>query len=154
MRRHSMPEPEAETDASAAELQRTLQLLLPIRRQRLSRSERQQREQEQALRAVVDKTVHTERKLDEKKGEYQQIRAGFMQQNAGVQQAKFRLERALQSEQQAAEEVDRQRLSLHELAEQQQQQQQRVEQAQRETRLRLRDVEKLEYLLQQNEVLG
>lgn len=154
MRRHSPPEPEAEVDAAAAELHRTLNLLLPIRRQRLSRSERQQRAEEQALQAVIEETHQTEQRLAEKRGAYQQIRATFMQNNGGVQQQKFLLERALQSEQQAAEQVDNERLSLHQLAQQQIEQQQRVEQAQQETRLRQRDVEKLEYLLEQNEVTG
>jgi len=154
MRRHLPPEPEAEIDAAAAELQRTLNLLLPIRRQRLSRSERQQRAEEQALQAVVEETQQTEQRLTEKRGAYQQIRATFMQNNGGVQQQKFLLERALQTEQQAAEQVDNERLSLHQLAQQQSEQQQRLEQAQQETRLRQRDVEKLEYLLEQNEVTG
>lgn len=154
MRRHSPPEPEAEIDAAAAELHRTLNLLLPIRRQRLSRSERQQRIQEQALHAVEDETRQTEQRLTEKRSDYQQIRATFMQNNGGVQQQKFLLERALQAEQQAAERVDNERLNLHQLAQQKVEQQQRVAQAQQETRLRQRDVEKLEYLLEQNEVTG
>lgn len=154
MRRHSPPEPEAEIDAAAAELQRTLHLLLPIRRQRLSRSERQQREQEQALQAVFEESRQTERRLTEKRDAYQQLRATFMQTNGGVQQQKFLLERALQAEQQAAELVDSECLNLHQLAQQKVEQQQRVEQAQQETRLRQREVEKLEYLLEQSEVTG
>lgn len=154
MRRHSPPEPEAEIDAAAAELHRTLHLLLPIRRQRLSRSERQQRAQEQALQAVLEETCQTERRLTEKREAYQQLRATFMQTNGGVQQQKFLLERALQAEQQAAELVDSERLNLHQLAQQKVEQQQRVEQAQQETRLRQREVEKLEYLLEQSEVTG
>lgn len=154
MRRHSLPEPEAEIDAAAAELQRTLNLLLPVRRQRLSRSERQQRAQEQALQSLVDETRQTEQRLTEKRSVYQQIRTAFMQKNGGIQQEKFLLERALQAEQQAAGLVDNERLTLHQLAQQQVEQQQRVEQARQETRLRQRDVEKLEYLLQQNEVTG
>lgn len=149
MRRHSQPEPEEEVDASAAELQRTLNLLLPIRRQRLNRSERQQREQEQALQAVKDKTTLTEQHLAERQGDYQQIRSTFMHNNGGVQQAKFRLERALQAEQQAADKVDNERLNLHQLAEQQQHQQVQVEHARQATRQRQREVEKLEYLLQE-----
>lgn len=149
MRRHSQPEPEEEVEASAVELQRTLNLLLPIRRQRLNRSERQQREQEQALQLVNEKTSLTEQRLAERQGDYQQIRQAFMHHHGGVRQEKFRLERALQNEQQAAEKVDNERLSLHQLAEQQLHQQAQVENARQETRQRQREVEKLEYLLQE-----
>ncbi|WP_034913231.1 MULTISPECIES: hypothetical protein [Erwinia] len=153
MRRHANPEPEIEADAAAIELQKTLNMLLPIRRQRLNRSERQQREQERALQQVIDKTAEGEVRLTQRQQDYQQIRQGFDGKNRGISQAKFRLDRALESEHQALERVDNERLGLHQLAVEQRERQSKVEQAQQETRLRMREMEKLEYLLQQ-EVLG
>ncbi|WP_067705456.1 hypothetical protein [Erwinia sp. ErVv1] len=149
MRRHANPEPELTTDPSAVELQHTLNLLLPIRRQRLSRSERQQREQERALRTLIDKKAEADERLAGRQQDYQQVRRAFDGQNCGVRQEKFRLERALQQEQQAAERVGRERMNIDQLAQQHGEQQVKVEQAQQETRRRLREAEKLEYLLQQ-----
>ncbi|MFU9136288.1 type III secretion protein [Erwinia tasmaniensis] len=149
MHRRANPEPELTADPSAVELQRTLNLLLPIRRQRLSRSERQQREQERALRSLVEKKAEADERLAGRRQDYQQVRRAFDGQNCGVRQEKFRLERAIQQEQQAADRVDKEQMKLHQLAQQHGEQQVKVEQAQQETRRRLREVEKLEYLLQQ-----
>lgn len=63
MRRHTLPEPDYDENADGEMLARTLNLLLPIRRQRLSRSERQQREAENALRALDVKTTEAEQQL-------------------------------------------------------------------------------------------
>lgn len=149
MRRYVNPEPEPVADVAAVELRRTLDLLLPIRRQRLNRSERQQREQEQTLRQLETQTDRAGEQLNERRQGYQQLRAGFAAQNCGVRQASYLLERALEQEQQALKKVHSGQLKLHELTQAQHDQQQRVEAARQETRQRQRDVEKLEFLLQQ-----
>lgn len=149
MRRYANPEPEPVADAAAAELRRTLDLLLPIRRQRLNRSERQQREREQALRQLAEKTTRADEHLDESRQDYRELKAGFAQQNCGVRQASYLLERALEQEQQALKKVHSSRLELQALHQAQLAQQQCVEEARQETRLRQREVEKLEFLLQQ-----
>lgn len=152
MRRHQLPEPDLEVSTDGETLARTLNLLLPIRRQRLSRSERQQRDAENALRSLEMKALETEQDLAQKQADYQQLRDTFAANNCGKHQAKYRLERAIEQEQQAAGRVEAVRQTLNQLAQQQTAQRERVETAQQETRQRLRDVEKLEYLLQQKEV--
>lgn len=149
MRRYANPEPEPVADPAAAELRRTLDLLLPIRRQRLNRSERQQREREQALRQLAEKTTRADERLDESRQGYRELKAGFAQQNCGVRQASYLLERALEQEQQALKKVHSGRLALQALHQARLAQQQCVEEARQETRLRQREVEKLEFLLQQ-----
>lgn len=149
MRRHANPEPEPVVDTVAVELQRTLNMLLPIRRQRLNRSERQQREHEQRLTQLETQTDRAGERLNEYQQGYQQLRAGFAAQNCGVHQAIYLLEHALEQEQQALKKVHGERLTLEELAQARLVQQQHVEAARQETRQRQRDVEKLEFLLQQ-----
>lgn len=154
MRRHTLPEPDYDENADGEMLARTLNLLLPIRRQRLSRSERQQREAEKALRALDAKTTEAEQQLRQKQHDYQQRRDAFATENCGKHQAKYRLERAIEQEQQAAGRVDAVRQTLQQLAQQRAAQAEQVALAQQETRQRQRDVEKLDYLLQQKEVFG
>jgi len=149
MRRLANPEPEPAVDATAQELRRTLDLLLPIRRQRLNRSERQLREQEQALRQLEEQRARADEQLHERQQRYQQLKAGFAQQNCGVRQASYLLERALEQEQQALKNVHGGRLTLQEIDRAQLERQQHVEEARQETRQRQREVEKLEFLLQQ-----
>jgi len=149
MRRHANPEPEPAADPASQELKRTLNLLLPIRRQRLNRSERQQREQEQALRQLEQQTDEGLVQLSAQQQGYQQLKTAFARDNCGVRQASYRLERAVQKEQRALKDVQQQQLRLHALKQDHLEQQTRVEEAQQETRQRQREVEKLSYLLQQ-----
>ena len=149
MRRYANPEPEPVADAAAEELRRTLNLLLPIRRQRLNRSEREQREREQALRQLEEQTERAGEQLNERRLGYRQLRAGFTQQNCGVRQASYLLERALEQEQQALKKVHSGELKMQELHQAQLARQHRVAEARQQTRLRQREVEKLEFLLQQ-----
>ncbi|WP_380184345.1 type III secretion protein [Kalamiella sp. sgz302252] len=149
MRRYVNPEPEPAADATAEELRRTLNLLLPIRRQRLNRSEREQREREQALRELEEQTARAGEQLHERQLGYRQLRAGFAQQNCGVRQASYLLERSLEQEQQALKKVHSGELKMQELNQAQLAQQQRVAEARQQTKLRQREVEKLEFLLQQ-----
>lgn len=148
MRRYNNVESDIEEESPTAELERTLNILLPIRRQRLSRSERLQREQERALRQVQEQEEQAEVTLVEEQQRYREIRDSFDDNNLG-QQRTYQLERAIQHEQQASDRVGEQRNHLLHLGIEEEAQQQRVVEAQQETRLRQRDVEKLEYLLEQ-----
>ena len=138
----------AETSDAEA-LQQAFALLLPIRRQRLNRSERQQREQEQALRDADEQCDAAQQQLGVRQQHYRQLRDSF----ANGMRKQEQLQQGLDHERQAGDAVQGQKRELAHCQQQQTAQQQRLEQAQQETRARQRDVEKLEYLMQESEAL-
>ena len=152
MRRHPQPDNDIEPD-DADDLQQAFALLLPIRRQRLRRSERQQRETERALREAENHRLSAETALENGQQAYQTLREGFADRHQAGVQKQEQLMQGLAQERHASEAVARQRGQLARSHQTMQDQQHALRQAQQETQARLRDVEKLEYLMQQSEAL-
>ncbi|MCU5773676.1 type III secretion system protein [Erwiniaceae bacterium BAC15a-03b] len=149
MRRHINVESDIPEVSDTEALQKTFALLLPIRRQRLNRSERAQREQERALQAADSQSAAAQQQLARHQQHYQQLRDSFA---AGLQQQE-NLRQELHQERQAGEAVLGQKRELINCQQQQSDQQQRLSEAQQETRSRQRELEKLEYLMQESEGL-
>lgn len=153
MRRHPLPDNDIIAPDASDTLAQAFALLLPIRRQRLRRSERLQREAEQALRETERHTAQTEQQLDEAQQAYQALREGFAEHHqAGVQKQEHLME-GLAHERQANDAVSGQRNQLQQYRHQHVTQQQQMQHAQQQTRARQREVEKLEYLIEHSEAL-
>ncbi|MBJ7220900.1 MULTISPECIES: type III secretion protein [unclassified Brenneria] len=136
---HNLPEADA--------LQATLNLLMPIRRQRLSRSERQLRQEEQTLnRLDAEQAAHRQR-LDALQLSGRQQRDAFVSQMQGRQQTQENLKKRLHDEQRLLHDIhaETQRGESNRVAQQNQQQQ--VKHARQTTRQCQKAVEKLEFLL-------
>ncbi|MCX3310412.1 type III secretion protein [Pantoea vagans] len=153
MRHHPQPEHDIITDDGGAELQQAFSLLLPIRRQRLRRCERLQRQAEQALSDMQRQTDEAEQQLDTARQHYQQLREGFAGHHQSGLQKQEHLVGGLIRERQASDAVSGQRHQLQQRRAQQVTQQQQVQHARQQTQARLRDVEKLEYLMAHSEAL-
>lgn len=153
MRRHPLPDHDITTEESSTELQQAFSLLLPIRRQRLRRSERLQRQAEQALCETQRQSAETEQQLEVAQQHYQQLRDSFAGHHQSGLQKQERLIGGLIRERQASDAVSGQRNQLQQCRAQQVMQQQQVQHAQQQTQARLRDVEKLEYLMAHSEAL-
>ncbi|MFX0568475.1 type III secretion protein [Kosakonia cowanii] len=153
MRRHPLPDNDIITDDGSAELQQAFSLLLPIRRQRLRRCERLQRQAEQALRETQRQSAEAEQQLAAAQQHYQQLRESFAEHHQSGLQKQERLVEGLTEERQASDAVSGQRNQLQQCRTQQATQQQQVQHAQQQTQARLRDVEKLEYLMEHSEAL-
>ncbi|QKJ86339.1 hypothetical protein PMPD1_1380 [Paramixta manurensis] len=151
MRRHVDVETPPEADAQALELHNVLKVLLPIRKQRLSRSERLQRQQQQQLQVCHQQHHDGEQLLQGQSQRYQETVAAFVPQHQGKIEPLNELRDALQTEQQQRDDVLRQRQQIVVLENATQAQQQRVDEALQVVQRCQRDVEKIEYLLQNNE---
>lgn len=154
MRRHINTESDIEVTSEAEELQKTFALLLPIRRQRLSRSERIQRQEERALHEAGEKTEEAHGLLKESQQQYREVRDGFDGKHTGQQLKQEKLMQGLEEERAAGEHVVGQQRQLVECQNAQQQQQHRVSEAQQDTRARQRDLEKLEFLMSETKELS
>jgi len=153
MRHHPQPDHDRLTDEGSAELQQALSLLLPIRRQRLRRCERVQRQAEQALLETQRQSADAEQQLDAAQQHYQQLRDDFARRHQSGRQKQEHLVGGLTRERQASDAVSGQRNQLQACRTAQVTQQQQVQHAQQQTQARLRDVEKLEYLMAHSEAL-
>ncbi|RWR00983.1 hypothetical protein ED28_16165 [[Pantoea] beijingensis] len=151
MRRHIDPETPPEPDLQAEELQRILKILLPIRKQRLSRSERVQRAEAAKLVACDRALIEGEQQLVGQRQEYRTVNTMVEEQYVGRTEALSTLRNVLNKEQTSHQMVLQQEIHLVQLDADRQQQQQKNENAQRDVALRQREVEKVEYLLQQHQ---
>jgi len=151
MRRHIDAETPPEPDLQAEELHRILKVLLPIRKQRLSRSERLQRAEAAKLVACDHALSAGEVKLTEHREHYSTASELVDAQHVGQTEALNQLRKALNDEQSRRLAVLQQQHQLVQLDADRQQQQQQNENAQRDVTLRQREVEKVEYLLQQHQ---
>lgn len=149
MRRHINLASDIPEVSATEELQKTFALLLPIRRQRLSRSERVQREQERALKTAEQQIVTAQQQLEESQHIYQELRNSFTFDRKKSGQ----LNQTIDNERRAGEEVQGKQSQLTQSQQNKTQQQQRLTEAQQETRMRQRDLEKLEYLIRESEGL-
>ncbi len=151
MRRHVDPETPPDEDTQAIELRHVLKVLLPIRKQRLSRSERQQRQQEKQLQQCQQDCLNGEQTLQQQRQHYLETVAAFAPQHQGKKQPMNLLRGALDNEQSERDGVLRQQQQLITLDAAALAQQARVNEAQQTVKCCQRDVEKIEYLLTQNE---
>lgn len=151
MRQRINPIEEPATEDPAAGLRAAFALLLPIRRQRLRRSERQQRQHEQQLERLRAEEKAASQQLTQRQSDYQTLRAGFDAAYLGHQPLS-QLQRGLQKEGKAAEAVQHQRLAVRDSAAQCAMQSEQLAAARMETQQRQRELEKLEMLMQENEV--
>lgn len=152
MRRH--PQPDSETEfTDADDLQQAFALLLPIRRQRLRRSERLQRETERALHEAERQCDSAQTALENGRQAYLALREGFADRHQTGVQKQERLMQGLEQERHASDAVAERQGELTRYRQEASDKEQQLRQAQQETQARLRDVEKLEYLMQHSEAL-
>lgn len=151
MRRHIDAETPLSPDPQWVALEQVLNTLLPIRRRRLRHCEREQRQHEQQLQRYHDDAEQSNQALAEKKIGYLQLRNDFVPQHAGITQPLNDLRETLDVEKSSRAGVIQQIQQTHQLHEKVQQQQERVTAAQLAVQRCQRDIEKMEYLLNQNQ---
>ena len=151
MRQRTNPVEELPPDDPGAGLRDAFALLLPIRRQRLRRSERQQRQHELQLKRLREEERAAAEQLTERQRDYQTLRDGFDAAHLG-HQTLSQLQRGLQREAQAAGALQQQQQQVREYECRCVTQGERLAAAQTETQRRQRELEKLEMLMQENEV--
>ena len=136
-------------DAQALALQEALHILLPIRRQRLRRSEQKQREQQQLLSQQNQSLVQGEQLALGQQQAWQQSQADFVEHHTGVLQPLNVLQLGIEQEQSCRLALVQQQLHNQQLVQQIEQQQENVHSARQDVQRCQREVEKLEYLLEQ-----
>jgi multidrug resistance efflux pump len=151
MRRHIDAETPLSPDPQQVSLEQVLNTLLPIRRRRLRHCEREQRQHEQHLRRCQQAVELGEQQLAEQKIGYLQLRNDFVPQHAGVTQPLNDLRETLDVEKTTRAGVIQQIQRTQQLQEEVQQQQARLNDAQLAVQRCQRDIEKMEYLLNQNQ---
>ncbi|MDY4313614.1 type III secretion protein [Pectobacterium actinidiae] len=130
-----------------AELQTVLNLLMPIRRQRLSRSERQQRQEEQQLIRIAEQQRHHQQQVDMLRQASQTQRDQFTQETQGRPQTLENLKKRLTAEQRLLSEIATETQQVQATQQQHHNQQCQVDRARDATRQCQKAVEKLDYLL-------
>ncbi|MEH2921548.1 type III secretion protein [Samsonia erythrinae] len=130
-----------------AELQSVLNLLMPIRRQRLSRSERQQRQEEQRLVKIAEQQHHHQQQVDALRQASQTQRDQFVRETHGQSQTLENLKKHLAAEQHLLSEIATQTQQVQATQQQHREQQRQVDDARYATRQCQKAVEKLEFLL-------
>lgn len=147
MRRHIDTETPADIDPREQELQRVLSVLLPIRKQRLNRSERLQRKQKQQLQQSQQTYHHGTQQLQQSQQRYQQTVDTFAKAHQGKSEPQRQLYDAINTEQRQRTDLLCQQQQVTLLQQDMQKQQLLTDDAQREVQRNQRDVEKIEYLL-------
>ncbi|MEL7631104.1 type III secretion protein [Pectobacterium aroidearum] len=130
-----------------AELQTVLNLLMPIRRQRLSRSERQQRQEEQQLIRIAEQQQRHQQQVDALQQTSQTQRDQFARDTQGQRQTLENLKKRLAAEQRLLGEIAAETQQIQAAQQQHHDQQHQVDHAREATRQCQKAVEKLEYLL-------
>ncbi|MEQ9745880.1 type III secretion protein [Pectobacterium actinidiae] len=130
-----------------AELQTVLNLLMPICRQRLSRSERQQRQEEQQLIRIAEQQRHHQQQVDMLRQASQTQRDQFAQETQGRPQTLENLKKRLTAEQRLLSEIATETQQVQATQQQHYNQQCQVDRARDATRQCQKAVEKLDYLL-------
>ncbi|EHD21248.1 MULTISPECIES: hypothetical protein [Brenneria] len=129
------------------ELQSVLNLLMPIRRQRLSRSERQQRQEEQQLIRIVEQQRHHQQQAEVLRQASQTQRDQFARETQGQRQTLENLKNHLAVEQRLLREIETETQQVQASQQQHHDQLHQVADARNATRQCQKAVEKLEYLL-------
>ncbi|MFJ5443811.1 type III secretion protein [Pectobacterium sp. CHL-2024] len=130
-----------------AELQTVLNLLMPIRRQRLSRSERQQRQEEQQLIRIAEQQRHHQQQVEALRQASQTQRDQFARDTQGQCQTLENLKKNLAAEQRLLGEIATETQQVQATQQQHRDQQRQVDHVRDATRQCQKAVEKLEYLL-------
>lgn len=130
-----------------AELQTVLNLLMPIRRQRLSRSERQQRQEEQQLIRIAEQQRRHQQQVEALRQASQTQRDQFARDTQGQCQTLENLKKNLAAEQRLLGEIATETQQVQATQQQHRDQQRQVYHARDATRQCQKAVEKLEYLL-------
>ncbi|MCU1788141.1 type III secretion protein [Pectobacterium polaris] len=130
-----------------AELQTVLNLLMPIRRQRLSRSERQQRQEEQQLTRIAEQQRHHQQQVEALRQASQTQRDQFARETQGQSQTLENLKKRLAAEQRLLGEIATETQQVQATQQQHHDQQRQVDHARDTTHQCQKAVEKLEYLL-------
>lgn len=141
-----MPEePEAE-DPALAELGRTLALLKPIRRQRLSRAERELREEQAQLAALAERLDQDRNAFQRQQRESHQQRAEMLAEHQAKAKSVAKVQDWIASEQAMIGALAYRQQRLDELTQDHGHQQQRIDAARSAVIQSQRAVEKLDYL--------
>ncbi|WP_437216875.1 type III secretion protein [Pectobacterium sp. LFLA-215] len=130
-----------------AELQTVLNLLMPIRRQRLSRSERQQRQEEQQLKRIAQQQQHHEQQVELLRQASQAQRDQFATETQGQRHTLENLKKRLAAEQRLLSAIATETQQAQATQQQHHDQQRQVDHARDATRQCQKAVEKLDYLL-------
>ncbi|MEQ9885791.1 type III secretion protein [Pectobacterium zantedeschiae] len=130
-----------------AELQSVLNLLMPIRRQRLSRSERQQRQEEQQLIRIAEQQRHHQQQVEALRQASHTQRDEFVRETRGQRQTLEHLKKHLAAEQRLLSEIAAETQQVQATQQQHDNQRRQVDDARNTTRQCQKAVEKLEYLL-------
>ncbi|TKY83834.1 type III secretion protein [Pectobacterium polonicum] len=130
-----------------AELQGVLNQLMPIRRQRLSRSERQQRQEEQQLIRIAEQQRHHQQQVEVLRQASHTQRDQFAQETQGQRQTLENLKKHLAAEQRLLGEIAAEAQQVQATQQQHDDQQRQVDHARHTTCQCQKAVEKLEYLL-------
>lgn len=141
-----MPEePEAE-DQGLAELGRTLALLKPIRRQRLSRAERELRQEQERLAALTEQLAQGRDTFARQQQENRQQRAAMLAEHQLEAKPLAQVQAWIASEQALIGALARHRQRLNELTQEHGHQHLRIDSARQSVIRSQREVEKLDYL--------
>ncbi|MEQ9860204.1 type III secretion protein [Pectobacterium cacticida] len=130
-----------------AELQTLLNLLMPIRRQRLSRSERHQRQEERQLIRTAEQQRRHQHQVDALRQASLTQRDQFVRDTQGRRQTLENLKKRLAAEQRLLGEIAAEAQQVQATQQQHHDRQRQVDLAQKATRQCQKAVEKLEYLL-------
>lgn len=141
-----MPEePEAE-DPALADLGRTLALLKPIRRQRLSRAERELRQEQEQLAALAERLDQGRNALQHQQRENRQRRSELLTEHLAETKALAKVQDWIASEHAMIGALAHRQQRLNELAQDHGRQEQRIDAARHSVIQSQREVEKLDYL--------
>ena len=141
-----MPEePEAE-DPALAELGRTLEVLKPIRRQRLSRAERELRQEQERLAALAERLDQGRTALHQQQRESRQRRTDLLVEHQAKAKPVAKVQDWIASEHAMIGALAYRQVQLNELAQDHERQEQRIDSARDAMLQSQRAVEKLDYL--------
>lgn len=135
-------ESELEPDSQRVSLQEALNVLMPIRRQRLSRAQRQQREQQASLEQAKAQQLAQEEQLEQDQQHYLTHRERLQQQ----QSSREKLTRHLNNEMSALQAVGEQQQQCYQAEQACEDAAVELEKAIQWAREQQKAVEKLEYL--------
>ena len=141
-----MPEEAEAEDQGLAELGRTLALLKPIRRQRLSRAERELRQEQERLAALHQRLERGRSDLQQQRRDSRQRRAELLDQHQAEARPMAEVQDWIASEHAMIGALAYRQTQLDELAQDHGRQEQRIDAARHSVIQSQREVEKLDYL--------
>ncbi|MBT2298538.1 type III secretion protein [Pseudomonas fluorescens] len=133
-------------DPTLTDLRPTLDLLMPIRRHRLTMAEQAWQRHRNVLHALAQRLESMSQDLQKMREHHRHSRQQERDRHANRTLALSEMNDWLAGEQQALYRIERHEVQLKTLREQYRQQQQWTDDSQQQVRRRQRDVEKLDYL--------